>query len=609
MNRLIKNTPITTIRQSQSFYLKLMVWSPLFLFIFSVISSPAFAIESIYETCHWRSKSWTERLVSTINNKNRQNDTTAEAVCQRCPEISPNGQGLSALQNITDGLNATKNIPAECFLASSIKKYQQHGSYDRFYYCDRPDSPNIKGTMPVIDETGQARNLYPRSPCLSKDYTNMIKDSFHYMAGCFGFKKEELPYLFTLFNHESSFILNKKSGTGARCIGQLIRDTAKTINKYIYMSNDAALRPYYNIYKQALKKCPDLEIRLSFLPSKLLKDENPSFSKLRRIHQKMSVTCLTTQDPDICFFYSLYNMSVNRLRLRAGLKLSHENLPENLEIPQSMKDTFKLPVSLNEIVHIKGTVITETGEQKKIDVLLENDYEIYQKMSQYEYDSKELQIEKIPVYDFNRATEWTMLYLAYNGGMSVADTYLKEFLIKKKEQLSSRKTCKNRTTAACKARKKLLQGQSLELNLSTSETAQEVSDTIRKIRKLKWEIKKIQKTDASAKAAQVIEEKEKQTQELADGMENAVRLLRERTLGKSKPPELFSDYLLLEYNGSLWRRSEVIEFPGKIKTDAKDLHEIRASLIKAHKHSKQTPTDKEAENFLNSVKNNCQFPL
>ena len=377
------------------------------------------------------------------------------------------------------------------------------------------------------------------------------------------------------------------------------------------MSNDTALQPHHNIYKQALKKCPDLKSKLSFLPGELMRSENPSFSKLKRIHRKMSITCLTTQDPDICFFYSMYNISVNKLLFRSRLESFHKNLPENLEIPRAMKDTFKMPVSLNEIVRIKGTVTTETGEQKEIDILLENDYEIYQTMSQYQYKPTDLKAKKVPVYDFDSETEWAMLYLAYNGGMSVVDTYLKEFLIKKKAQIASRKVCalKEKSASACQARQKLLQDQSLTLDLSVSEPARKVFDRLHKIRVLKWEIKKIKKTGASSEASQSIAEKEKQITHLSDSIKTDVHLLRERTLGKGMPPRLFSDYLLLEYNGKIGRRAEVMQFLGKIKADATDLHNIKTGLKKTHELSPRKPSKTETDSFIKFVTHKCQFPL
>ena len=572
--------------------------------VFSIIPV-SFAIEAIYEDCNWKSKSWTEKLVKTINDKNRS-ASEAEAVCHRCTKTSPHDLELTALQATADDLNA---VPMECFLAGAIKKYKQKGSRKRFYYCESPDSLNIQNNMPVRDTTGQDRRIYPRSPCLNKDYMNMIRDSFHYMAECFGFETD-LPYLFSLFNHESSFILNKQSNTGARCVGQLTKDTVKTINKYIYMSQDPELQHYHNIYKQALLKCPDLETRLSFLPKELLRSRNPTFLKLRRIHNNISITCLTTQDPDICFFYSLYNISVNRKRLTFKLESLHENLPENLEIPKAMKETFKMPVLLNEMVRVKGTVTTDAGAEKEIDILLENDYEIHQEMSRYKYNPEELQVTKQPVYDFNKAAEWAMLYLAYNGGMSVMDTYFKEFLIKKKRRLASGKTCKgeNRSTPICRNQKRLQQGQSMEPDFSLSETAQSVVDKLQEIRILKWEIKKLKKKNPD-EAPSLIAEKEKQITELTDGMETEIQTLRQSTLGQDQVPELFSDYLLLEYAEKVSRRAEVITFLGKIKADAKGLRHIRGPLNRVHKRSERKPDDTEAESFYESVKNKCQFPL
>ena len=198
MSCLIKKKPIS---QAQKFWppsYTLTAQGILFLLAFGMIPT-TFAIETIYENCHWRSKSWTEKLVSTINDKNRS-ATAAEAVCQNCSETSPHSQGLTALQDIANGLNATKEIPEECFLASSIRKYKEKGSRKRFYYCPSPGSSKTKDSMPVTNDAGQTRYFYPRSPCLNKDYTNMIKDSFHYMADCFDFEKEDLSYLFALFN-------------------------------------------------------------------------------------------------------------------------------------------------------------------------------------------------------------------------------------------------------------------------------------------------------------------------------------------------------------------------------------------------------------------------
>ena len=208
-----------------------------------------------------------------------------------------------------------KPISQLCFLASSSRgksifdsKESEHSCSDErtslkqnFYYCENSTERSCQTTMSVIDDKGNKRSIYPRAPCLSQNYIQTLADSFNKMSQCFGFSKEEQKNMFSIINHESFFMPNSRSNTGARCAGQLTTRSLVDLNVNIILKQN----PVYLIYQEALERCPFLETVL--IPSNLTTSDiyqNVSYDNLVKKLYQSPITCSLISDMSRCFFYS-----------------------------------------------------------------------------------------------------------------------------------------------------------------------------------------------------------------------------------------------------------------------------------------------------------------
>ena len=546
-----------------------------------------------YEECNWKSRDYTQRLVDTALSQ-------ALEAQNACVECSTKGDSVfSSSETSVDDLQKALAfpIPRECFFAAATRKLSRKGSRTGFYYCKSPESKTPKKSMRVVTNEGKKKLLYPRSPCFNEAYISLIADSFHYMARCFGFNTQERQDIFALFNHESSFVLNKRSNRKARCIGQVTKGTVHTMNRYVYMSNDEMLSSYHNIYREALKNCPDLSTKAR-LPEVLFEEPNPSYSKLKKINKNFPVSCLTSQDPYACFFYSMYNIKVNKLHLEKRLSSAHENLPQNLEIPESTKDIFQLPIRLNEVLHVREIRTEENGEKKTTDFFFQNDYELMEAIAEGRYQTKNLQIKKATLYNFDEKAKAALIHWSYNGGASIINDYLKEFLTKKKKHIVE--------STAPQWKKQIKEGQPFDFDLSISDPLKQTLQKLEDIDRHKWTVRDLKKKKPSD-YQQSIKEEQAKIKQLEEEIENFTASLRQETLGKGHPPEKFTDYLWLEYNGGEKRRAEVVRFVSKVASDAEDLSNIGVNLKRMHQHSQNKSMEAKQKEFLESLTDKCQF--
>ena len=174
-------------------------------------------------------------------------------------------------------------------------------SYQRHYYCEEVYADSCKTTMPVIDNTGKQRFIYPRAPCLSQDYIQTTANIFNEFGTCFNLSHKELENLFAIINHESAFITNSRSSTGARCAGQITVNAFLDLNAQIVLNYD----PVRTIYNQATDQCPGLSN--TTVPSNIHNHEqyqNISYDNLVKRLSRLPITCPLTLDMSRCFFYS-----------------------------------------------------------------------------------------------------------------------------------------------------------------------------------------------------------------------------------------------------------------------------------------------------------------
>lgn len=88
------------------------------------------------------------------------------------------------------------------------------------------------------------------------------------MGYCFDLSNTELYDLFAIIHHESSFIPNSRSFTGAKCAGQLTTQAIINLDMDILLKTD----PAYSNYTQAIERCPYLQDIL--IPTDLLTNDN-----------------------------------------------------------------------------------------------------------------------------------------------------------------------------------------------------------------------------------------------------------------------------------------------------------------------------------------------
>ena len=199
-------------------------------------------------------------------------------------------------------------MPLECFFAGAIRGASIYDPGESFYYCEK--NSNRPGNMPVVDESKNPRIVSPRRACLNKDYMYLTARAFNKTADCFGFNKLEKEDIFRLFNHESSFLHNIKSPTGAKCYGQLTNGAITEINKQIYFSDTSSRLPYSHIFNEVIDKCPGLQNAV--LNPEIYKSEKQagkkSIAKFRAIVSRSPTSCKITQNPYSCLFYAFYNI-------------------------------------------------------------------------------------------------------------------------------------------------------------------------------------------------------------------------------------------------------------------------------------------------------------
>ena len=308
---------------------------------------------SIYEVCDWTNLSLTSRII--------EHTATATPLCAEfddhgmCVDTSEDEGFFSSILTYlqeewfsfidfspTD--TDTPKIDNVCFLASSIKgkntfKIQgsQHSCSDRrtsqiqrFYYCDDlTASSSCQTVMPVTDNQGNARFIYPRAPCLSEEYIHTLSTSFHNMSDCFNLSEKKQKDLFAIIHHESAFIPNSRSPTGAKCAGQLTTQALIHLNMDILLENN----PAHSNYVEAIKKCPYLEGII--IPDDLLTHtnyQNKPYDELQKSLENFNFTCALISDISRCFFYSfLFHKTSIALIKQHIPHLSKHLKPEDLE--------------------------------------------------------------------------------------------------------------------------------------------------------------------------------------------------------------------------------------------------------------------------------------
>ena len=462
-------------------FMKFIVFFFLFLYVNLLFTYKAFS-QTPYEECNWRNQKFTTDLVEGA----RDFTLNADAPCLTCSvenKAEEDSNDSSFIETTKEVLSS--NIPPECFFASmvhsvakppgKIKKGKRKGQ-PNYYYCQSAKDNNNTTGLSVTDNKGKKRLIYPRPPCLNEDYTMMTHKAFHEMADCFDFDSKDKEYLFKLFNHESHFILNNKSDTGARCYGQVTRGTLEEVNRRIYLSGNVNTNWKSEIYNDAVKKCPEIPNKV-LIPDAIKPDGTQqrgftSFDRHKSTARKLD--CQLSQNALTCFFYSMYNIKINVGALEKTLSGDTHSIdsiiPQNREDIENtlsgLKKDFLLPINLNEVLVVKGSFTEKDGTKVHRSWVMKDDREMYHVLfdrnhnEKRTYDIKDLEVNKVKLYDITTDDKWDLLYKAYNGGVSVVGDKMKTFIEHEKSYIANGQRCKNRENDPhCEKRKNMLEGE------------------------------------------------------------------------------------------------------------------------------------------------------
>ncbi|MDE0092348.1 MAG: hypothetical protein OXN83_03570, partial [Oligoflexia bacterium] len=300
--------------------------------------------------------------------------------CEQC------SNRFSNLRNIYIPIKAVQNkltiIPKQCFLAMALRGDRLFSSR-QYVHCASKQ---------------EAYFTRHQKLCINEDYINTIYKAWTDISQCFNYDIERQKEVFHLINQESGGILNVKSATGARCLGQVTIDYVKTINNIINSSRKTNPLKYSGIYKEVTTRCP-------LLKEKVLKNIN-------------FITCQTSMDPYICLFYTFYGLERNHRKMKENLQ-SKLDYMGNREFPESVANKYQLPIKLNEMLTITGT--TKNGN--KFNWVIWDDSELYELWNKID-DSKELTIKKIPLFKKQEHIEQMFNYWSHNGGQSLVNSSL-----------------------------------------------------------------------------------------------------------------------------------------------------------------------------------------
>ena len=348
-----------------------------------------------------------------------QDPSVTEAdFCERCE---------SNFSNILEIYMSIKNqltvIPKQCFLAMALRGNTLFLPR-QYVHCESKNKANFSQT---------------RKFCINEDYINTIYKSWQNMVECFNYDIKRQNEIFHLINQESGGVLNVKSKTGARCLGQITIDYVQTINNVIKSVNKKNPLKYSEIYREVIQRCPQLK-------EKVLKNIN-------------YITCQTSLDPYTCLFYTFYGLERNHRKMKENFQ-SKLNYMGNREFPEGIADKYQLPIRLNEMLHITGT--SKNGN--KFNWVIWDDSELYELWSKID-DSKDLTIKKIPLFKKQEDIEKMFNYWAHNGGQSLVNSSLTKRIEKLKRNISI--SCKaNSTENSCLAREQIKKGQGIDSPLA-----------------------------------------------------------------------------------------------------------------------------------------------
>ena len=234
---------------------------------------------------------------------------------------------------------------------------------------------------------------YPRRPCLNEEYTAMTAKAFHDVAECLNIPPK---MAFSILHHESRFLLNNESGTGALCHAQVTGNAVADFNTFI--DNKPNYPSMTDLLPENIQeRCP--EKWKHFKKADTTYNSRHKRFEIKSDHDR----CKLNLNPYTCFFYGL-----------AYIKILM-NTVENI-----VQKTNKI-----EIAKKNNQTLIFWGEEEK--------------RATEKKIGEELETEEIKIFFDEDSLKETLTIIGYNGGPSVPVPVFQDFMTYLKKTLSNRK--------------------------------------------------------------------------------------------------------------------------------------------------------------------------
>ena len=343
-------------------------------------------------------------------------------------------------------LPGLSTIPEVCFQISS-SMINNTGESDRFFTCIRHhydgsdedhlcydtseevDSPKKCNALPLSCEDTNNNDIaclpkyrerpkqekegggcnkgavYPRRPCLNLDYISITAKAFHDVAKCLSVRPK---LAFSILHHESRFLINNESPSGALCHTQVTGNAVEDFNSFLEGKSShysiEALNP-----KIIAKKCPKAWKHFNKVEAQLNKNEKGYFIKTEKDKCKLNT------NPYTCFFYGL-----------AYIKIIQNLVVKNVE----NLNTIELAEESNVIMIFK-----DEAEKNKTEAKL----------------GRKVKSKKVPIFPNEEELIRILTIIGYNGGTSIPIVFFKDYITNLKGSLSNKNNYRLRTTFLSRA--------------------------------------------------------------------------------------------------------------------------------------------------------------
>ena len=383
------------------------------------------------------------------------------------PWYQPNLTSLSHHLTPPDALQEMAIDPI-CFYAGSLRGKNSFSSEEDFSSCEDYSSPN--------PTRGHSEN----GACLSQEYSEKFALLFEQMTNCFSLSQKEKNNFFKILNHESAFMPNARSESGARCLGQLTEDTFKDTSIRMTLRINYPDDTNYALYKDydlLNGKCPYLDnytippkIRENVIDS-VYNNINPEYDRVKYTYtQFLGINeadqkhfwyeCKILSNPVQCLLYSTlyYKLSLNQFdhafipkeRRSRTNSLNTASNEERNKFQEHINE-HSIGLSLNEIYVFKDE------EKSSNPMVFISTGGAYEKFIQDDF-SPTASIKKVRLLspeDFDRMKDLT-LQLAHNVGQAMTRNEVEYLLNDIKEYIA---------TPDNEYRKMILEGKTLPFEL------------------------------------------------------------------------------------------------------------------------------------------------